>query len=90
MKLSKLTKRISCKYSTGIWCTFIVIKGYRFLQKTKMGRNVLFRSFLCTCTLGVPFPSENDISGNIGQCDVLRPYTDSSCQEQSISAFGFT
>ena len=55
-----------------------------------LGGNELIRAFLCMCTLGVPFPSENDISGNIGQLDDLRPYSDSSCQEQSISVFGFT
>ncbi len=62
------------------------IRGTRFF----LAWNALIRSFLCLCTLGVPFPSENDISGNKGHLHVVRPYSDSSCQEQSIGGFGFT
>ena len=49
---------------SSIICVYIV--GVRFLQKTKMAWNALIRSILCMCTLGVPFPSEIDISGNTG------------------------
>ena len=46
--------------------------GYRLCKNLKMGGNAFFSAISSLCTSDVPFPSENDISGNIVPKNIIN------------------